>query len=124
MGDARDQGFIETLETLGLEKETFDVVISNCVVNLSIDKLAVLKGVFDLLKPGGEFYFADVSEAARNKQSMDVSERIQDEDHSICESVQKGLGSSSYDRGRYSVKREQGELHFHRLLAEDFKAAF
>ena len=54
------QGFIETLEMLGLENETFDVVISNCVVNLSIDKLAVLKGVFDLLKPGGEFYFADV----------------------------------------------------------------
>ena len=54
------QGFIETLGSLGLERETFDVVISNCVVNLSIDKLAVLKGVFDLLKPGGEFYFADV----------------------------------------------------------------
>src|SRR5437762_3030410 len=36
------QGFIETLGTLGLKKETFDVVISNCVVNLSIDKLAVL----------------------------------------------------------------------------------
>ena len=54
------QGFIETLGSLGLDKETFDVVISNCVVNLSIDKLAVLKGVFDLLKLGGEFYFADV----------------------------------------------------------------
>jgi arsenite methyltransferase len=54
------QGFIEKLGTLGLQNETFDVVISNCVVNLSIDKLAVLKGVFDLLKPGGEFYFADV----------------------------------------------------------------
>lgn len=54
------QGFIEKLGTLGLESETFDVVISNCVVNLSIDKLAVLRGVFDLLKPGGELYFADV----------------------------------------------------------------
>ncbi len=45
------------------------------------------------------------------------------EDVDICESVQKGLGSSSYDRGRYSAKREQGELHFHRLLAQDFKSA-
>lgn len=54
------QGFIEALPTLGLEPGSFDVIISNCVVNLSIDKPAVLKGVLDLLKPGGEFYFADV----------------------------------------------------------------
>jgi SAM-dependent methyltransferase len=54
------QGFIEALSALGLEPASFDVVVSNCVVNLSIDKPAVLKGVFDLLKPGGEFYFADV----------------------------------------------------------------
>lgn len=54
------QGFIEDLPSLGLEPESFDVIISNCVVNLSIDKPAVLRGVFELLKPGGEFYFADV----------------------------------------------------------------
>lgn len=54
------QGFIEDLTALGLEPASFDVIVSNCVVNLSVDKPAVLKGVFDLLKPGGEFYFADV----------------------------------------------------------------
>lgn len=54
------QGYIERLDELGLKPASFDVVISNCVVNLSVDKPAVLKGVFDLLKPGGEFYFADV----------------------------------------------------------------
>jgi SAM-dependent methyltransferase len=53
-------GLIEKLDALGLEPKSFDVIVSNCVVNLSIDKPAVLKGVFDLLKPGGEFYFADV----------------------------------------------------------------
>ena len=37
-----------------------DVVVSNCVLNLSIDKPAVLRGVRRLLKPGGEFYFSDV----------------------------------------------------------------
>ena len=46
---------------------------------------------------------------ARNKQSMDVSERIQDEDHNICESVQKGLSSRAYGAGRLSVRREAGE---------------
>ena len=54
------QGYIENLTSLGLEPASFDVIVSNCVVNLSIDKPAVMKGVFDLLKPGGEFYFSDV----------------------------------------------------------------
>jgi arsenite methyltransferase len=34
--------------------------VSNCVINLSVDKLAVLCGAYELLKPGGELYFADV----------------------------------------------------------------
>ena len=36
----------------------------------------------------------------------------------LCENVQKGLRSSTYDRGRYSVKRENGVHHFHMLLNE------
>jgi choline monooxygenase len=35
----------------------------------------------------------------------------------ICAAVQKGLRSRTYDRGRYSVRRENGVHHFHRLLA-------
>lgn len=54
------QGYIERLDELGLEDNSFDVIVSNCVVNLSPDKDAVLHGVFRLLKPGGEFYFSDV----------------------------------------------------------------
>ena len=66
---------------------------------------------------------ADVSQAAktRNKQSMDVSERIQDEDHAICESVQRGLSSRAYRAGRLSVRREAGENLFHKLLAHDLR---
>jgi SAM-dependent methyltransferase len=54
------EGRIEQLEQLPLEPGSFDLVISNCVVNLSTDKLAVLNGVRSLLKSGGEFFFADV----------------------------------------------------------------
>ena len=54
------KGYIEKLDELGLEPGSFDVVVSNCVINLSVDKPAVLRGAFDLLKPGGELYFADV----------------------------------------------------------------
>ena len=53
-------GYIERLEDLGLVPGSFDVIVSNCVVNLSPDKDAVLAGVQRLLKPGGEFYFSDV----------------------------------------------------------------
>jgi arsenite methyltransferase len=53
-------GYIERLDELGLEPASFDVIVSNCVVNLSPDKAAVLKGVQALLKPSGEFYFSDV----------------------------------------------------------------
>lgn len=54
------QGYIERLDELGLEKNSFDVIVSNCVVNLSPDKNAVMRQAYELLKPGGEFYFSDV----------------------------------------------------------------
>ena len=54
------QGYIEKLDELGLESGSFDVIVSNCVINLSPDKDAVLREVHRLLKPGGEFYFSDV----------------------------------------------------------------
>jgi arsenite methyltransferase len=53
-------GYIEKLGELGLKPSSFDIIVSNCVINLSVDKLAVLKGAYDLLKPGGEMYFSDV----------------------------------------------------------------
>ncbi|MFA0812137.1 methyltransferase domain-containing protein [Microbulbifer epialgicus] len=53
-------GYIEQLEELNLEPGSFDVIVSNCVVNLSTDKGAVLRGLHRLLKEGGEFYFSDV----------------------------------------------------------------
>lgn len=64
------KGYIEKLDELGLEPNSFDVIVSNCVVNLSTDKLAVLKGVHHLLKPGGEFYFSDVYADRRVPESV------------------------------------------------------
>jgi len=58
-------------------------------------------------------YTGDVAQA-----TIDFSDGIQQEDIAICESVQKGLRSASYDRGRFSVKRENGVHHFHGLLSE------
>ncbi|MCF8260080.1 MAG: methyltransferase domain-containing protein [Melioribacteraceae bacterium] len=54
------EGNIEELDSLGIEKESIDLIISNCVINLVENKSKVLKDVYSLLKPGGEMYFSDV----------------------------------------------------------------
>lgn len=54
------KGYIEKLDELPFEPGSFDVIISNCVLNLSPDKEAVMQGIMRLLAPGGEFYFSDV----------------------------------------------------------------
>lgn len=54
------KGLIEKLDEVGLEDDSFDVAISNCVINLCPDKPAALTEIFRVLKPGGHFYFSDV----------------------------------------------------------------
>jgi len=70
-----------------------------------------------------DFYFSDVSEVRReyNNESVNVGNRVQDEDLGICEDVQRGLKSRAYKAGRLSVRREAGEQLFHKILAADLK---
>lgn len=91
------------------------VMDTNLVRPLGVDRTEV---IFD-------FYFTDVGSEearARNRASIDVGQRIQDEDTDICRSVQRGLTSSAYRAGRLSVRREAGEHLFHRLLHADLKS--
>lgn len=70
------------------------------------------------------FIAPQADDAARSAQresirkAVEFSDQVQQEDIRLCESVQKGLRSASYDRGRYAVKRENGVHHFHTLLKE------
>lgn len=68
-----------------------------------------------------EWFAVPEASADEMKDTIDFSEQIQQEDIFICEHVQKGLSSKSYNRGRYSVKRENGVHHFHQLLDNALK---
>jgi choline monooxygenase len=88
-----------------------DNISTNLIVPISHEKtLTIFEWFFH------EPQSAKVQE--RVKKAVAFSDEVQQEDIGLCENVQKGLRSSTYDRGRYSVKRENGVHHFHMLLSE------
>jgi len=66
-----------------------------------------------------EWYFADPdTRKSEIEETIRFSDEIQLEDVAICEAVQRGLQSTTYSAGRFSVQRENGVHHFHRLMGE------
>ena len=64
------EGDIEKLGDLDLPEGHFDVIVSNCVINLVADKRAVFEAAHRLLKPGGELYFSDVYSERRVPKNL------------------------------------------------------
>ncbi len=85
---------------------------TNLVVPLGPDRCRVVY----------EFYFEGEPSPEFVAQSLEQAAVTQREDIEICESVQRGLRSRGYDRGRYAPAVEVGEHHFHLLLAADLRA--
>lgn len=94
-------GYIEDLKAIGIEDESIDLVVSNCVVNLSPFKEMVMKEVFRVLKPGGELYFSDVYASRRLPQELHDDPIL----HSEC------LGGATYAEDFRQLMRRAGWPH-------------
>src|SRR5438309_6028372 len=88
-----------------------DNMSSNLILSLGVDKpLTVFEWFF--AQPGTGPGWESM------QQTIAFSDEIQQEDIALCEHVQRGLKSRSYDRGRFNPKRENGVFHFQRLVSE------
>ena len=63
------------IEHIPLPDDSIDVIISNCVINLSADKPRVLREAFRVLKPGGRFAVSDV--VVRGQVSDDIRRSVE-----------------------------------------------
>jgi choline monooxygenase len=108
----------------GLQEALYFWVFPNLMVNIYPDNVST-----NLILPISqektltifEWFFHDAGSSTmqeRVKKAVQFSDEVQQEDIGLCESVQRGLRSATYDRGRYSVRRENGVHHFHMLLSE------
>jgi choline monooxygenase len=88
-----------------------ETLSTNLIVPLSAEKTLT---IFEWFAPDLD------SEEAKQRMlaTIEFSDKVQQEDIAICEAVQRGLRSVAYDRGRYSVRFENGLHHFHSLWRE------
>jgi len=63
------------IEHIPLPENTVDVIISNCVINLSSDKGQVLREAFRVLKPGGRFAVSDI--VVRGEVPAEIRRRME-----------------------------------------------
>ncbi len=67
------------IEEIPVESGTVDVVISNCVINLSNNKEQVFREIHRILKPGGEFFISDIIADRRIPERLKADERLYSE---------------------------------------------
>ena len=131
------EGYLEELLTLDIDKESFDVIISNCVINLVKDKRAVLSSCFELLKEGGEMYFSDVYASRRIPEHLKKDEVLYGECLSGAlywndfENIAKSVGftdprvveSSPVTIENEKIQKKVGDIEFFSVTYRLFKIA-
>lgn len=121
--NARDAGvsnvhFLKgVIEEIPLPAESVDVVISNCVINLSTDKPAVLAEIARVLKPGGRVGVSDVVAEDR----LSPAERAERGSYVGC--IAGALSKTEYEAGLEAVGLEAVSVEFTHVVADGMHGA-
>ena len=121
-GEARDRRYVRSGEAE--EDALYYWIFPNVMLNVYLDNTSI-----NIIIPLGhdktltifEWYFESPGTGEgweSMQQIIAFSDEIQQEDIELCEWVQRGLRSRAYDRGRFSVARENGVHHFQSLVHE------
>ena len=105
------------IEQIPLPAGSVDVVISNCVINLSTDKAAVLTEIARVLKPGGRIGVSDV--VAEDRLSPD--ERAERGSYVGC--IAGALSKGEYDAGLEAAGFDQVSVEFTHEVADGMHGA-
>jgi arsenite methyltransferase len=121
--NARDAGvrnahFLKgVIESVPLPAESVDVVISNCVINLSVDKPAVLTEIARVLRPGGRIGISDVVA----EDELSPSERAQRGSYVGC--IAGALSRTEYEAGLEAAGFDEISVEFTHEVADGMHAA-
>jgi ubiquinone/menaquinone biosynthesis C-methylase UbiE len=105
------------IEQVPLPAGSVDVVISNCVINLSVDKPAVLKEMARVLKPGGRIGISDVVAEDR----LDPEQRAERGSYVGC--IAGALSRSEYIEGLEAAGFEDVSVEFTHEVADGMHGA-
>jgi SAM-dependent methyltransferase len=116
--DARNVHFLKgVIEEIPLPAESVDVVISNCVINLSVDKPAVLTEIARVLKPGGRIGISDIV------AEDDLSPEQRAERGSYVGCIAGALSKAEYEAGLEAAGFEQVSVEFTHEVADGMHGA-
>ena len=105
------------IEQIPLPADSVDVVISNCVINLSVDKPAVLTEIARVLKPGGRIGISDVVAEDR----LTPEERAERGSYVGC--IAGALSKGEYEAGLEAAGFEQVSVEFTHQVADGMHGA-
>jgi arsenite methyltransferase len=105
------------IEAIPLPAQSVDVVISNCVVNLSTDKPAVLAEVFRVLRPGGRVGISDIVAEDR----LSPADRAERGSYAGC--IAGALSQGEYEAGLAAAGFEQIDVSFTHEVADGLHGA-